>query len=98
MFDGETTPRWWLEQASFDVDVLRRDAVEVLAEAPALARQPKARGTAIALTFAVGRGRVLHVVGHYYQQKGNVSGAMGAQRLPLNFVRMRLDPATSEAR
>ena len=98
VFDGETTPRWWLEQASFDVDVLRRDAVEVLAEAPALARQPKARGTAIALTFAVGRGRVLHVVGHYYQQKGNVSGAMGAQRLPLNFVRMRLDPATSEAR
>lgn len=98
VFDAETTPRWWLEQASFDVEVLRPDVVEVLAEAPALARQPRARGTAIALTFAAGRGRVLHVVGHYYQQKGNVSGAMGAQRLPLNFVRMRLDPATAEAR
>ncbi|MFO0934119.1 MAG: hypothetical protein U1E39_15635 [Planctomycetota bacterium] len=92
VFDAGMTPRWWLEQASFDVEIARPDAVEVLAEAPALARQPGGRGTAIALTFTVGRGRVLHVVGHYYQQKGNVSGAMGAQRLPLNFVRMRLDP------
>jgi hypothetical protein len=38
------------------------------------------------------------VVGHYYQQKGNVSGAMGAQRLPLNFVRMRLEPVETTGR
>jgi hypothetical protein len=98
VFDAAMTPRWWLEQASFDVEVLRPDEVEVLAEAPALARQPGRRGTAIALTFPVGRGRVLHLVGHFYQQKGNVSGAIGAQRLPLNFVRMRLEPATTGAR
>jgi hypothetical protein len=97
VFDGETTPRWWLEQASFDVDVLRRDAVEVPAEAPPSPGSSNARHGHRA-HLRRGRGRVLHVVGHYYQQKGNVSGAMGAQRLPLNFVRMRLDPATSEAR
>lgn len=98
VFEARTTPRWWLEQASFDVEVLRKDVVEVLAEAPTLARRPEGRGTAIAVTFPAGRGRVLHVVGHYYQQKGNVAGAIGAQRLPLNFVRMRLDPATTDPR
>ena len=38
-----------------------------------------------------GRGRVLHAMGHYWQQKGTVSGAEGAQRIALNFVRMRLE-------
>jgi len=98
VFEAETRPRWWLEQASFDVEVLRKDEVVVLAEAPALARAPLQRGTAIALTFTVGRGRVLHVVGHYFQQKGNVSGAIGVQRMPLNFVRMRLEAVGTAAR
>jgi hypothetical protein len=93
VFSEEATPRWWLESASFDVEVLRKDLVEVLAQAPALAKPPFQRSTALAVTFTFGRGRVLHVMGHYYQQKGNVAGAVGAQRLPLNFVRMRLEAA-----
>lgn len=92
--EGER-PRWWLEQASFDIEVVRKESVEVLIEAPALGDEPHRRSTAVAVTFHVGRGRVLHLLGHYYQQKGNVSGAVGAQRLPLNFVRMRLEGATT---
>lgn len=95
VFTAGERPRWWLEQASFDIEVVRKESVEVLVEAPALADDPHRRSTAVAVTFHVGRGRVLHLLGHYYQQKGNVSGAVGVQRMPLNFVRMRLEGATT---
>lgn len=96
VFDGVSRPRWWLEQASFDVEVARRGHVEVLVEAPSLATPPWERSTAVVVTFTHGRGRVLHALGHYYQQKGNVSGAVGAQRLPLNFVRQRMEAVATE--
>ena len=41
-------------------------------------------------TFQYGRGRVLHVMGHYYQEAGNLAGTVSAHRLALNFVLMRL--------
>ncbi|MCC7137828.1 MAG: hypothetical protein IT460_05300 [Planctomycetes bacterium] len=91
VLEEDAPPRWWLESASFDVKVLKRDAVEVLLEAPALERPPLLRSPVVAATFSYGRGRVLHVMGHYYQQKGNLAGAVGAQRLPLNFVRLRVE-------
>src|SRR5207302_311596 len=40
VFDGEAAPRWWLESASFDVKVLKSEGVQVLAEAPELAKPP----------------------------------------------------------
>lgn len=81
--------RWWLEQASFDILVLRRHEVTVLIESPDL-KELYGRGTAVAVTFAYGRGRVLHVMGHYFQEAGNLAGTLSAQRLALNFVLMRL--------
>ena len=83
--------KWWLESASQDVMVAHGADVEVLIEAARLAAPPLSRSPVIAATFVAGRGRVLHVMGHFYQQKGNLSGAMGAQRLALNFLRMRLE-------
>lgn len=80
--------RWWLEQASFDVLPLRHD-VKVLIESPDLAKIYK-RSPAVAVTFKYGRGRVLHVMGHYFQEAGNLAGTVSAQRLALNFVLMRL--------
>lgn len=91
VFDEEEDAKWWLEETSQDVQVLKPSEVEVLVEAPALSARPYDRSPVIAATFVYGRGRVLHVMGHYYQQKGNLRGAMGVQRLPLNFVRMRLE-------
>jgi hypothetical protein len=44
----------------------------------------------VAATFHYGRGRVLHAVGHYYQEAGNLAGTIAAHRLALNFVLMRL--------
>jgi hypothetical protein len=83
--------KWWLESASQDVQVVPGAAVDVLVESPTLSAPPYSRSPVVAATFAYGQGRVLHVMGHYYQQKGTMTGAAGAQRLALNFVRMRLE-------
>jgi hypothetical protein len=89
VFPASGRVHWWLESASQDVMVVPGSDVEVLVEGPALAAQQ--RSPIVAATFRYGRGRVLHVMGHYYQQKGHVDGAVAAQRLALNFVRERLE-------
>jgi hypothetical protein len=94
LLDGVFHPgiqgRWWLEQASFDVRVGKRDEVDVLIESPAL-QDVYQRSPVVAATFHYRRGRVLHAMGHYFQEAGNVAGSVTAQRLALNFVLMRLD-------
>jgi len=82
--------KWWLEQASFDMSVGRKDAVTMLIECPALHDQFN-RSPSVAATFHYGRGRVLHTMGHYFQEAGNIAGTISVHRLALNFVLMRLD-------
>lgn len=82
--------KWWLEQASFDMSVGRADAVTILIECPAL-REQFNRSPAVAATFHYGRGRVLHAMGHYFQEAGNIAGTIAVHRLALNFVLMRLE-------
>jgi len=83
--------RWWLEAASAEVRVLDTRGVRVLLEAPQLATAAYRKSPVIAATFAAGRGRVLHVMGHAWQEKADVDGTVGMQRLALNFVRARLE-------
>ncbi|MFM8979309.1 MAG: hypothetical protein ACKOSS_02425, partial [Planctomycetia bacterium] len=81
--------RWWLETKSVDCVVKKPDVVEVLIESPELKRTHKL-SSAVAVTFPHGQGRVLHVVGHYDQEEGNVAGVVAVQRLALNFLLMSL--------
>ena len=81
--------RWWLEQASFDIKVMRKHDVEVLITSSDLEKIYN-KSPVVAATFVYGRGRVLHVMGHYFQEMGNMAGAISAQRLALNFVLERL--------
>jgi hypothetical protein len=97
VFPEGSRVKWWLESASQDVLVSRSGDVDVLIESKALAAAPLSRSPVIAATFSAGRGRVLHAMGHFYQQKGNISGAMGAQRLAINFIHMRLTRETTPA-
>ena len=83
--------RWWLEAAAAEVRVLDTKGVRVLLEAPLLAGASYRRSPVIAATFAAGKGRVLHVMGHAWQEKADVDGTVGMQRLALNFVRARLE-------
>jgi len=90
VFHDHVQGKWWLEQASFDISVGRPDRVTVLIESPML-RDTFNRSPAVAVTFHDGRGRVLHAMGHYYQEAGNLAGTISAHRLALNFVLMRLE-------
>lgn len=81
--------RWWLEAKSVDCVVKKPGVVDVLIESPELKRDHDV-SSAVAVTFPHGRGRVLHVVGHYDQEMGNVAGVVAVQRLALNFLLMSL--------
>ena len=65
--------------------------VTILLEAPMLASAAHRKSKVIAATFAAGRGRVLHVMGHAWQEKTDLDGTVGMQRLALNFVRQRVE-------
>ncbi|MDA1195704.1 MAG: FHA domain-containing protein [Planctomycetota bacterium] len=90
VFTAGVQGKWWLEQASFDMSIGRTDAVEMLIDCPAL-RDQFNRSPGVAATFHYGRGRVLHAMGHYFQEAGNIAGTISSHRLALNFVLMRLD-------
>ncbi len=82
--------RWWLEQSSYDVLIKNEKKVKVLIESAYL-RDVLLRGNgAVVVTFEHGNGRVLHAMGHYFQEAGNLSGTIASQRLALNFVLERL--------
>jgi hypothetical protein len=89
VFHAGVQGRWWLEARSVDCVVKKPDAVEVLVESPELATRHGV-ASAVAVTFTHGSGRVLHVVGHYDQEEGNLAGVVAAQRLALNFLLMSL--------
>lgn len=81
--------RWWLESKSVDCVVKKPAAVDVLIEGPEL-KSRHGLSSAVAVTFTHGKGRVLHVVGHYDQEMGNLAGVVAVQRLALNFLLMSL--------
>lgn len=92
---GQLAPRWWLEQASFDVAPGPAFGGEILVEAPTLAKSFGRNGAAV-VTFPHGSGQVLHCLGHCWQESGNLAGAVAAQRLVLNFVLWRMHRAATE--
>lgn len=81
--------QWWLERAAYDIIVRDKRRVDVLVVAPYLESTMR-RDPAVAVTFKHGRGRVLHVLGHYFQEAGNLAGTIASQRLALNFVMERM--------
>jgi hypothetical protein len=78
------TAKWWLEESSYPFRVLKPGVVQTLIESEDLQREYGAR--AVAVTFRYGQGRVLHMLGHFFQKEGNLRGAFSAQRLVANFL------------
>lgn len=85
VFQEGVTGRWWLEQASHDILISKPSEVTILIESPQL-KDLLSRSPAMAFTFGYGRGRVLHLLGHYDQEQGNLAGTVAAQRIALNFM------------
>ncbi len=81
---GRRDARWWLEESSYPFRIVNPSAVTSLIESNDLERE---YGTSpVAATFRCGQGRVLHMLGHFWQKEGNLKGAFSAQRLIANFL------------
>lgn len=78
--------RWWLEDSSVPFTITHGIGAEVLVRSEDLERRNGADASAVAVTFAYGQGRVLHMLGHVFQQEGNLRGAVIVQRLVVNYV------------
>lgn len=61
---------WWLESQSYPIQVLDRRRVEVLIDSEEMRR--KYGSGPIAVTFPSGRGRVVHIVSHFYLQRSEL--------------------------
>ena len=78
--------RWWLEDSSVPFTVADGIGAEVLVTSADLERRHGHDAAGVAVTFPHGRGRVLHLMGHIFQQEGNVRGAVIVHRLLVNFL------------
>lgn len=74
--------RWWLEESS--VPFLASEGVDVIVRSEDLGRRNGA--DPVAATFSHGAGTVLHLIGHVFQQEGNLRGAYAMQRIVVNFL------------
>lgn len=86
--------RWWLEQSSKFFRVQNRREVKVLVRSDECLRR---FGTSeIAVEFPSRRGgRILHLLGHFWQKQGTQEGIVAMHRLVFNFV---LERFASESR
>ncbi len=82
--DSQRTSRWWLENSSILIDIVDPKRVDVLMESDTL--ESRHGSKTVAVTFQHGRGRVVHVLGHVFQQEGNLRGTVAMQRLLMNFL------------
>ncbi|MHC4409970.1 MAG: FHA domain-containing protein [Planctomycetota bacterium] len=87
VFARRTRTRWWLEEASKFVG-RRGNKVQVLIDSPEM-KQTYGSGL-VAIAFKPSRnGRVIHLIGHFFQKDGNRAGVVGMHRLILNVLKER---------
>jgi hypothetical protein len=60
-------PQWWLEGSSYPIRVLDREKVQVLVTSKEL--EEKWGEPAVFVTFPFGRGRIYHMISHFYLQR-----------------------------
>jgi hypothetical protein len=87
VFARRTRTRWWLEEASKFV-ARRGTKVQILIDSPEM-RKTYGSGL-VAIAFKPSRsGRVIHLIGHFFQKDGNRAGVVGMHRLILNVMKER---------
>lgn len=60
-------PQWWLEGSSYPIRVLQPDKVDVIISSKELGR--KWGESPVFVTFEVGKGRIYHMISHFYLQR-----------------------------
>ena len=82
VFAHKQRTRWWLEETSTFFKVTSK--ANVLIRSPEMLTRFGAG--AVVFEFKSGRGRALHLLGHFWQEDGNLAGLVAMHRLVLNFL------------
>lgn len=82
---------WWLEDSSTMVSVSDKATTLVASDD----MRSKYGSRVVAFKFGYGKGEVIHLVGHFYQEDGNLHGLVAMHRLINNVIveRVRADRA-----
>jgi hypothetical protein len=85
VFPPRVESRWWLEQSSRFFVVRDRERAQVLVRSED-SRERYGAGDVVVLFQPRRGGKVLHVLGHFWQKDGNQEGLVAMHRLIFNFV------------
>ena len=88
VFGRRSQTRWWLEESSVFFRCSKR--ANVLIRSDDMFERYGARD--VCFDFRDARGRVLHLLGHFWQEDGNVAGLVAMHKLILNFLIERFSP------
>jgi hypothetical protein len=86
---GSLKPLWWLESASYPIKILKKNKVDVLLASQEM--RQKYGEEAIAVKFAYGEGRVIHVVSHFYLQYIKTKYEAQASKTGIDFLKAFLN-------
>lgn len=83
VFSRRARTDWWLEETS-TMFAVTSSKVNVLIVSDDM--QQRFGAKVVCFDFHSGQGRVLHLLGHFYQKDGNRMGIVGMHRLILNYI------------
>jgi hypothetical protein len=66
-------PQWWLEAASYPIEIVNKQQVRVLIRSKTLGE--KYQSDAVLVTFDCGKGNVIHMISHFYLQRSETRDA-----------------------
>ncbi len=90
VFAARESARWWIEETSTLVQVDPR-RVDVLVTSDDMLQRFGSAVVVFEFHPAKRSGKVLHLLGHFYQKDGNRVGLVAMHRLILNFLRERFE-------
>ena len=87
----EDDPQWWVEGSSYPIRILRPEKVDVIISSKELERH---WGEApVFVTFEVGKGRIYHMISHFYLQRTETRTARHKNRSAQYLAEKKVSPA-----
>jgi hypothetical protein len=94
LLEAERDPLWWLEGASYPIEVLDKEKVKVLIRSAEVGRLWGA--DPVAVTFDEGQGTVTHLMSHLYLQRSEVRDQADARPAAAYAMSLGLSDAEAE--
>ena len=70
-------PQWWLEGSSYPIEILNQKEVDILIKSKEI--EKKYGESAVFVTFDYGKGKVYHMISHFYLQRAETRTARHAK-------------------